>query len=543
MNESSRGRNRVGIAILFALALAGPAAAQTPASSTSTSAEPAMTEQAKEHFRAAMDFYKDGKFVQALLEFKKAYDLAPRAAITYNIARSYEQLAQWSAAIVAYERFITETTDPREKADALDKIEFLKTKLGDDATTPDGQYKSRIEAGKKAFSRGSYEEAIQEFKAAYDLKPSSGIIFNIAKSYERLARYEEAIDYFQQYLQSEPNAKDKADVEETIKRLKKSIRERFQELYVTSDPPGADIFIDDAKTGLQGQTNYRFKVTPGPHTLFLELNGYEPIKREFVMPDDKPLQLEFKLNKLKNVGYVEVKSNVDGARIYIDGAIVGLTPYRKKKQLEAGPHQIVIEAFGFPRHTEEFVVERDQTVALDVTMEAVDQTGEGDSTAMEDWGRNLLIVGVLGGGLGFGGAFAYQQLVLRRPVYEYLGPSQANWGGDQPLTKAVYWKGLPTNPDGSVRAVGDTDLGDALRENGTANTLRTIQVVSASVGGGLAALGLGLLIAEWVTPEDEKKQAPVVLSANESANESISIDAFGVSPSVGGATVGIMGSF
>jgi hypothetical protein len=45
-------------------------------------------------------------------------------------------------------------------------------------------------------------------------------------------------------------------------RLKKSIRERFQELSVSSEPPGADIYLDDRNTGLQGQTNFRFKVVP-----------------------------------------------------------------------------------------------------------------------------------------------------------------------------------------------------------------------------------------------------------------------------------------
>ncbi len=226
----------------------GPTATATGATDANTAEAAAAAERGKE-------LYRDGKFVEALLEFKRAYELKPTAALSYNMARCYEQLSQWEEAIKAYEKFMTESTSPKDRTEASDKIEFLKTKIAADSSSPEARYKARIENGKKQFRDGNFEAAIEEFKAAFDIKPTPAVLFNIGKSYEKMGRYEEAIDYLQQYLELDPNATDRADVEEQVRRLKKSIRERFQELSVSSEPAGADIYLDDRNTGLQGQTN------------------------------------------------------------------------------------------------------------------------------------------------------------------------------------------------------------------------------------------------------------------------------------------------
>ena len=65
----------------------------TSSVSTSTAAEPQPTpsesgiKAAKVHFKAAKSHYRAGRYLEAIAEFKRAHDLSPRAAITYNIAR------------------------------------------------------------------------------------------------------------------------------------------------------------------------------------------------------------------------------------------------------------------------------------------------------------------------------------------------------------------------------------------------------------------------------------------------------------------------
>lgn len=497
-----------------------PSAAEVSEPVGESPADPEAEAKAVESFNLAKQLYQEGKFVEALLEFKRAYKLRPTPGILFNIARCREQLSQWNEAIEAYEQFAKETDDPRARTEALDKVEFLKAKTG--ASAGDDPYKARIEAGRKAYGAGDYEAAIGEFKAAYDLKATPGPLFNIAKSYERMARYEEAIDYYQQYLEAAPSAPDRADVEEIVRRLQKSIRERYQEISISSDPPGADIYLDDRNTGLLGQTNSRFKIQPGPHKLFIDKNGFEPIERDFVMPDDKPLSLEFALKKIENSGTVTIKINVDGARIFIDGAIVGLSPYDQEKVLAAGKHQLQIEARGYPRYSREFEVLAGQVNPLNIVMEEYSPPVSDDT--LSAWGRNLMIVGLIGGSLGVAGPFLYQKLIMRRDLYSELGPNidEVQWGAG--ATESVYW--------GSANST---------RDNSTLDTLQAIQVGSIIGGSVFVAAGLGFFIYKWARPEDKTQ----VITAQSGGDELpfVQVDNVSFLPSPNGPSIGLSGRF
>jgi tetratricopeptide (TPR) repeat protein len=521
---------RVWTQLVSALCLAGFAYSSSNAlaqTTTSTApAAPASSDEAQKHAEAARALYKDGKYLEALEEFKKAYAITPTPALTYNIARCHERLSQWQEALAMFEKYAKEATDPRDRTEALDKVEFLKKKIGGDLQTPDAMYQARIDAGRKAYSRGDYEGAIVEFKAAFDIKPLGGALYNIGKSYEKMGRYEEAIDYFTQYLDLDPNVSDRADVEATIKELKKRLKEKFQELAVSSDPPGADIYLDDRNTGLQGQTNFRFKLTPGPHVVYLDLNGYEPVKRDFIMPDDKPLALDFKMKKLENVGFLEIKVNQDGARIFVDGAIIGLSPYKEKKALTAGVHQIQVELPPmFERHTQSVTILRDQTLPVAVDLQKYNAPISDET--LSKWGRNFLLIGLIGGSLGVAGPFAYQKLIYQRDPYEQLGPAE--------VSEEKFYRGPvdETSPD--------------YRRDPTERTLSDIQLWSIVGGSVFVAGGLTFYIYKWV--RDTPPPPPMVTAGYESGDSgddgiNVSITGFGVAPNGdGGSMFGLSGSF
>ncbi|MEE2904235.1 MAG: PEGA domain-containing protein [Myxococcota bacterium] len=490
-------------------------------SSVATDSTPVdTTKQAIKLFKQAKAEYRSGNYLGALENFKKAYELKPTPAILYNVARCYEKLSKVQEAIKTYEQYVAQTTDPRDKAETLEKIESLRRKDANDPDSPDAQYKVNIANGKSAFRKGDYEGAIAAFKAAYDIKPTSGALFNIAKSYERMGRFEEAVEYLQQYLEVDPNATDRANIEENIRRLKRSIRDRFQELSVSSDPPGADIYLDDRTTGLQGQTNYRMKVKPGPHTIYLDLNGYEPYQTDFVMPDDKPLALEFKLKKLTNVGFAEFKINVDGARIFVDGAIVGLSPFTQPKALPAGKHQLTIEASGFPRYTQAFVVNRGKTSNIDVTLKEYVEPIKDET--LSKLGRSFFMIGLFGGGLGFGGPWLYQEYLRKRPLYENVGPA-----ADEVSSTNFY-----TGPNGTGN-----------RTNSEAKLLTQIQFWSGIGGGVFMATGMTFFMIKWFRPEEKVDLVADIGPEEESNFANVEVTGLGLIPTAQGAAFGMSGSF
>ncbi|MEL6186794.1 MAG: PEGA domain-containing protein, partial [Myxococcota bacterium] len=203
-----------------------------------------------------------------------------------------------------------------------------------------------------------------------------------------------------------------------------------------------------------------------------------------------------------------------GARIFIDGAIVGLSPFTQEKALSAGSHQIQVELPGYNRYSASFDVARDEKKPVVVNLDKYDP-GVSDGT-LSDWGRNLIIFGLIGGGLGFGGPIVYQEFILDKPYFTQLGPEN---GAGRPFY------------DGTEAS---------LRSNEELDTLETVQLVSLIAGGTLVASGLVVYMFKWF--RSSPPPPPVTAGAD---RPSLEITGFGVAPTFDGAggTVGITGRF
>ncbi|AKV03781.1 hypothetical protein AKJ09_10444 [Labilithrix luteola] len=80
-----------------------------------------------------MELADDGQFDAALVELKKAYDLAPSYRLLYNVGIVYQQLKDYARALDAYERYVEEggagIAEDR-LADVNARIERLKGRVG-----------------------------------------------------------------------------------------------------------------------------------------------------------------------------------------------------------------------------------------------------------------------------------------------------------------------------------------------------------------------------------------------------------------------------
>jgi serine/threonine protein kinase len=117
-------------------------------------------------------------------------------------------------------------------------------------------------------------------------------------------------------------------------------------LYVNSDPPGADVFINGAKQS--GQTPVNLPLAAGQYNLVLRLQGYDPYVGSVQVKDNVPTQLHTKLTERSNnhIAWAQVRSDPAGAEIFVDGNSTGrFTPSRV--EIPAGTHTVTLKLSGY----------------------------------------------------------------------------------------------------------------------------------------------------------------------------------------------------
>lgn len=99
----------------------------------------------------------------------------------------------------------------------------------DEAPAEDPNYERAVEAyrrGTELYNEAKFEEALASFQEAATLYASPDFQFNIAKCYERLGKFEEAIRSYETYLRTAEDSGDAAVIEASIADLQRRIEER-----------------------------------------------------------------------------------------------------------------------------------------------------------------------------------------------------------------------------------------------------------------------------------------------------------------------------
>lgn len=93
-----------------------------------------------------------------------------------------------------------------------------------------------LSAAERAYKRGvalfkahDYEGAVVSFMQVYRVSPNPTLVYNIARSFEELKRFDEAALYYQKYLELKPDAPDAPEVELSIETLLHLAQSRAQE--------------------------------------------------------------------------------------------------------------------------------------------------------------------------------------------------------------------------------------------------------------------------------------------------------------------------
>ncbi len=135
-------------------------------------------------------------------------------------------------------------------------------------------------------------------------------------------------------------------------------------IFISSQPPGADVFINGAKQS--GQTPVTLPLAPGQYNLVLRLPGYEAYAGGIQVKDNIQTQLNVPLSEksASRVAWAQVNSVPKGAEIIVDGTSTGqFTPARV--QVPTGVHTITLRLNGFQPAKRTFQVSEGGTVPID----------------------------------------------------------------------------------------------------------------------------------------------------------------------------------
>ena len=139
-------------------------------------------------------------------------------------------------------------------------------------------------------------------------------------------------------------------------------------IYISSQPPGADVFINGAKQS--GQTPVTLPLAPGQYNLVLRRPGFEPYAGGIQVKDNIQTLLNVPLTEKSaaRVAWAQVNSTPKGAEIIVDGTSTGqFTPARV--QVPTGVHTVTLKLGGFQIAKRAVQASEGGTLNLDVPLQ------------------------------------------------------------------------------------------------------------------------------------------------------------------------------
>ncbi len=233
-----------------------------------------------------------------------------------------------------------------------------------------GQDSPDIEAAKRHFQQAialyndqNFDAALAEFQAAYTVRPSPAILYNIGLTQKSLFRYNDAIASLERYLKEDPSAS--PDRQKEAHQLIEEMKALLAEVTLDVTPTGAAILLDNRTIGTAPMKPYG--IAAGGHRIDVTAEGYKPARKEIIVTAGVSMTLHFQLQIIPKTGHVRVTSNRPKSTVKIDDRSVGTAPI--DADLSIGGHTLEVSAAGMQTHRSELVVapgqERTVAVVLD----------------------------------------------------------------------------------------------------------------------------------------------------------------------------------
>lgn len=222
-----------------------------------------------------------------------------------------------------------------------------------------------FQLGTTDYQKGEYTSALEHYMLSNRLVPNRRVVFNIARAFEQLRRFPEAYRYYVEALDGETNQTAIESARAGLERLKPYVAL----LDVTTDPPGATIYIDRKDLGSRGRSPRSLALPPGKYRVVVELAGHESAtSAEVTVQMGSTQQVPLKLKRID--GKVEITlTGAPHAAVRVDdetSAPVCTAPC--EVSLPVGKHELFVTADGVASSPKTINVLPSQKISVGVAL-------------------------------------------------------------------------------------------------------------------------------------------------------------------------------
>lgn len=328
-----------------------------------------------------------------------------------------------------------------------------------------------FDIGAKAYKAGNYADAIQGFTQAYERAQRPGLAFSLGQAHRmeyfskgKPENLRQAVKYYREYLQKDPNGPRKGEVQEALEKLVPQLdrlggealpaetggepTQKKPRVMISTQTPGAEILFGGRKVG----DYFVSEVQPGKYKFSVSAPGYETETREINVDASRELP-PFSIALKEKPAFIVVRAP-EGASVSIDGRLQGQAPL-PPLEVKPGAHFVAVTMNGREAFTRELEVTRGESAKLDAEL---------DTTTQRKTSWILMGVGV--GGLIAGGVLGYMALDRESQATDIR--DAADGAGNLPPSELGRYESLRSERDdfrlaalitgGAGLAVGATGL-------------------------------------------------------------------------------------
>ncbi|MFT5353170.1 MAG: outer membrane receptor for ferrienterochelin and colicins [Polyangiales bacterium] len=174
------------------------------------------------------------------------------------------------------------------------------------------------------------EQALAAYVDTLAIVRSRNALFNAGLVLEQLERGAEAFAYFQEYIHVSGLSDDeRADGQSHLDALRPSLALTT----ITTEPPGATVYVDRVDLAPRGTTPLELALVPGEHRVFVRLEHYQDLERSFDAVTGESAELNLPL-EARDVEVVFELAGGEGVQLEVDGDVTTAM----RLSLSPGPH-------------------------------------------------------------------------------------------------------------------------------------------------------------------------------------------------------------